>query len=273
MNQQAAVSPILAVVDGRPITTSIDIAEKFEKRHKDVLRAIQKLECSDEFNRRNFAPVSYLDGHGQYRPMFNISRDGFAFLAMGFTGKAAAVWKERYIMAFNAMETELLARAGEPDRRVDVNHNHFRRTLSPAGLDIRYTLDLTRIVLSPTRKSLAVLEKLTGIVLDADDLVGEAASGVTGFASIGRYAATAILIADQDSPAADHQHRVAVKEVYAHFCQWYEAWADDKLRRLPSKRALTTELCRRGCRGQAMGGVRYLYGLRFVEELGQEVRS
>jgi phage regulator Rha-like protein len=36
--------------------------------------------------------------------MYYVTRDGFSFLAMGFTGKKAAQWKEKYIAAFNAME-------------------------------------------------------------------------------------------------------------------------------------------------------------------------
>jgi hypothetical protein len=40
--------------------------------------------------------------------MYEITRDGFAFLAMGFTGRKAAQWKETFIAAFNAMEQELL---------------------------------------------------------------------------------------------------------------------------------------------------------------------
>lgn len=34
------------------------VAEKFEKRHSDVLRDIDRLECSSEFRQRNFA-LSY----------------------------------------------------------------------------------------------------------------------------------------------------------------------------------------------------------------------
>ena len=41
--------------------------------------------------------------------MYDITRDGFAMLAMGFTGKEAARWKEAYISTFNAMEAKLRA--------------------------------------------------------------------------------------------------------------------------------------------------------------------
>lgn len=95
--------------DGKPFTTSLIIAQAFEKEHKDVLKAIYNLECSPEFNERNFAPVGYKDAKGEMRPAYRLTRDGFAFLAMGFTGKKAAVWKERFLEAFNAMEAALLS--------------------------------------------------------------------------------------------------------------------------------------------------------------------
>ena len=84
-------------------TTTRVIAEKFGKLHKDVLRAIRNLDCSAEFNERNFAPVEYMDGKGEPRTEYSVTRDGFTFLAMGFTGKEAASWNEKFIAAFNAM--------------------------------------------------------------------------------------------------------------------------------------------------------------------------
>lgn len=104
----------LAVHDGRIVTTSNAIAEHFGKRHDHVLRAIRNLDCSPEFNARNFGAVEYIDEKGEARPAFEITRDGFTFLAMGFTGKEAAQWKERYIEAFNQMEAALRAPAAVP---------------------------------------------------------------------------------------------------------------------------------------------------------------
>lgn len=92
----------------RVVTTSVKVAEVFRKRHKNVLRAIETVECSAEFRRLNFEPRSYVDKRGKTWPMFQITRDGFTFLAMGFTGKNAAKFKEDYISAFNRMEQTLL---------------------------------------------------------------------------------------------------------------------------------------------------------------------
>lgn len=101
--------PEVTIIDGHAVTTSIAIADYFTKRHDDVLKKIRALECSPEFNARNFAEVEYTDAKGEKRPAYQITRDGFAFLGMGFTGKRAAAFKENYITAFNHMEMQLQA--------------------------------------------------------------------------------------------------------------------------------------------------------------------
>lgn len=85
------------------------VAEAFEKGHKDVLRSIDQILAEDsgysaEFNRRNFAPITYTDARGRKQRCYAMTRDGFAVLAMGFTGKKAAHFKELYIRRFNEME-------------------------------------------------------------------------------------------------------------------------------------------------------------------------
>ena len=99
--------PALLMADGQPTATSLQVAEHFGKRHGDVIRAIRNLGCSDGYRERNFAlTINRVPGpKGALRdePMYHITRDGFALLAMGFTGKEAMRWKEAYIAAFNAM--------------------------------------------------------------------------------------------------------------------------------------------------------------------------
>jgi Rha family phage regulatory protein len=72
-----------------------------------VLQAIETLDCSKEFNRLNFQPNYYLDARNRAQPMYYITRDGFSFLVMGFTGIQAARFKEDFINAFNRMEKHL----------------------------------------------------------------------------------------------------------------------------------------------------------------------
>lgn len=106
--------PEIAIVDGQAVTSSLAVADFFSKRHDDVLKKIRILDCSPEFCARNFAETSILvrqpNGGTRKLPCYQITRDGFAFLAMGFTGKRAAQLKEAYINAFNQMEQALIGK-------------------------------------------------------------------------------------------------------------------------------------------------------------------
>lgn len=101
------VAPAIQVVNGQAVTSSLAVAEYFHKQHKNVIQKIQTLECSHRFTELNFQPSEYTDTSGRKLPCYLITRDGFAFLAMGFTGKRAAAFKEAYISAFNEMEQTL----------------------------------------------------------------------------------------------------------------------------------------------------------------------
>lgn len=107
----AISQPEITVVNGQAVTSSLAVADYFTKRHDDVLKKIRALECSPEFTARNFAVSEYTDATGRKLPCYQITRDGFAFLAMGFTGKRAAQFKETYINAFNQMEYALIRSA------------------------------------------------------------------------------------------------------------------------------------------------------------------
>ena len=105
--EPGVIAPVLAIKAGRVVANSRDVAAAFGKRHADVLRSIDDLDCSAEFNQRNFASVDYQDAKGEMRRSVDLTRDGFVFLVMGFTGREAAKFKEAYILAFNRMEEEL----------------------------------------------------------------------------------------------------------------------------------------------------------------------
>lgn len=105
---------LVNVKNNQVTTNSLTVAEVFGKRHRDVLRAIKLLKCSPDFNARNFALVEYRDEKGEKRTCYDITRDGWTFLVMGFTGAKAAEWKEKYIAAFNAMEQALKSQVPVP---------------------------------------------------------------------------------------------------------------------------------------------------------------
>ena len=96
---------------GIAVTTSYLVAETFGKAHKRVLEDIDRLGCSDGFREPNFGLSLKLrelpnGGHKEER-FYVITKDGFTLLAMGYTGKKAMLFKEKYIAAFNAMEQQL----------------------------------------------------------------------------------------------------------------------------------------------------------------------
>lgn len=114
----------------RVFTTSLKVAEHFHKRHDHVLRAIENLldemdrpfngpnfgaidernfALIAEFQRRNFQGGEYQDSRGRAKPMYKLTEESFALLAMGFTGKDVLVWKIKFLAAFRDMERQLLS--------------------------------------------------------------------------------------------------------------------------------------------------------------------
>lgn len=91
----------------RPCVTSLDVAETFGKEHRNVMRDINKLNCSPEFNALNFERIKYVDSRGRNQDAYVMTRDGFTLLVMGYNGKLAMKFKEAYIKQFNAMESVL----------------------------------------------------------------------------------------------------------------------------------------------------------------------
>lgn len=90
--------------NGKPVVDSLRVSEIFGKEHKVVLRSIESCEASENFNRHNFVLTSYKDIQNRKQKMYLLTKDGFVFVAMGFTGKKAAQFKEEYINRFNKME-------------------------------------------------------------------------------------------------------------------------------------------------------------------------
>ena len=137
--------------NGTALTSSLRVAETFGKEHKDVLEGIRKLieelrDCEDGGNFRSpqvwsktvpFKPIptitskyflnaTYVNQQNKQQPCYNLTRDGFTLLAMGFTGKRALRFKLKYIEAFNKME-EIIAK--NTIDGVNNNANNFPREI------------------------------------------------------------------------------------------------------------------------------------------------
>lgn len=114
------------------VVTSLDMAETFDKEHKNILRDIRDLPCSEEFRRLNFVQSEYLNQQNHKQPMYYITRDGFTLLAMGYTGEKAMKFKEAYIKQFNQMEELLKGKLVEREKGIAVRQA-FTKALKESG--------------------------------------------------------------------------------------------------------------------------------------------
>jgi len=158
--------PVVQIQDGQAITTSVEVARVFERRHDDVLRTIKNL-LSDlsADHARNFAEmvidVEIGSGATRKSPAYQLTRDGFTLLAFGFTGKKAMAFKLAYIDAFNRMEAELSGNPEQlpaPDHIADASKKAIAMndTLSDTGITPDMVAD---IVASTTQNLVATLQQ------------------------------------------------------------------------------------------------------------------
>ncbi|MEX2990319.1 Rha family transcriptional regulator [Serratia fonticola] len=120
-----AASPEIFIHDGKAVTTSLAVADFFKKTHDNILKKIRAVitECEPEYRLVNFNETSYQrenpnGGAGIPTMMFELTRDAFVLIVMGFTGKKALQWKIDYIGAFNRMEAKL--RKGNPPAQYQI---------------------------------------------------------------------------------------------------------------------------------------------------------
>lgn len=93
--------------NGQAVVSSRDVAEKFKKRHDHILRDVDSFKKDVPNFGEMFFETEEPDRYGRMQRCFDMNRDGFSLLAMGFTGKKALEWKLKYIEAFNKMEETL----------------------------------------------------------------------------------------------------------------------------------------------------------------------
>jgi len=153
MSNSIAVSPekFIFAQDSELKTTSLKVAEAFNKRHSDVLRSIDKIstQVSDNFNKRNFALIQIDVELGSNRvrkdKAYEMTKDGFMLLVMSYTGQKAMSIKEAYINAFNLMHKKLF-----PVRNALVDIPQERKTLQSkkGGLTLEQQDTIKNIVRS-----------------------------------------------------------------------------------------------------------------------------
>lgn len=124
----------ITVQNGQAVVTSLEIAQRFGKQHKNVLQSIASITAENSALTQMFFQTTYTTGTGKPYPMYLMNRDGFSLLAMGFTGKEALEWKIKYITAFNQMEQQLRSGASALDARMIQmieNTNALLQALAP----------------------------------------------------------------------------------------------------------------------------------------------
>lgn len=143
------------------VVSSLDVARTFDKEHRNVLKDIRELKCSEEFRLLNFVQSEYLNDQNHKQPMYYITRDGFTLLAMGYTGEKAMQFKEAYILQFNEMEKMLTARLIEREKGIVIRQT-FTKAIKESGENDRmhghayslYTDMVYRLLYGKTAKQL-----------------------------------------------------------------------------------------------------------------------
>lgn len=101
------MNDLVIMKDQQAVTTSLQVAEVFGKRHDNILRDIENLKKDILNFEEMFSESTEPDSYGRDRKVIYMNRDGFTLLAMGFTGKKALEFKLKYIDAFNRMESQI----------------------------------------------------------------------------------------------------------------------------------------------------------------------
>ena len=139
---------ILSTQNGEPAASSREVAKRFGKEHKHVLAAIRQILAAENSATKFFHETAF-EYRGQRFPEYLMNRDGFALLAMGFTGKEAVTWKLKYIEAFNQMEKQLAAQHKDQQAVQDEN---IQRAIDQV-IAARKRLDEQTVFLDECRKA------------------------------------------------------------------------------------------------------------------------
>ena len=156
---------------GEALTTSLILADGVQVSHENMIKLIRKHQSDlEEFGTFRFQ----IQKSGGRPTEYALLNEQQATLILTYMKNTDIVrqFKKALVRAF--FELRDIVRDGISDKRIDVNLNHTRGITNIHGLDIKYTLDLTKIIQRPTKMGLALLERLTGVSLeDIADAPGE----------------------------------------------------------------------------------------------------
>jgi Rha family phage regulatory protein len=109
-------------------TNSRSVAERFGRRHADVIKSIEKqIEMNkvlghEDFTKRCFSLSTYIDDSGKENKMYEMNEDGFLSVATSFNGIEAHKIRVLLITEFRRMERELQRREVTREIGIDVRN-------------------------------------------------------------------------------------------------------------------------------------------------------
>ena len=187
--------PFDVVGEDMPTVSSDYVARVFKKEHAKVIRAIENLP-SDDFKEENFKSGTYLDAQMKPRPCYNLTRDGFSLLVMGFTGQRAYQWKIEFIKAFNKMEAmikrsgtksdkfgEVLTRLSEKSREADLFKRKYYESIERENSLLREKLNVSEKIITKSE----LIKKSSRLTQNERDKILSLYKNGLGCAQIARH--------------------------------------------------------------------------------------
>lgn len=243
------MNALVAITPKGARTTSKLVADVFGKQHKQVLHAIDViLERKPELRGHNFMPTENEVGSGGVPTRtircFDMDRDGFCLVAMGFTGEKALEWKLAFIEAFNALEHQVLETVEEEPVR------------EPAALDFDAMAERMRMVREARLLYGRSAAKRLWVDLGLPDVSPKAAPlTITGYAieeTVGDWMSACTTFVSG--------HKVEASALYRHYV-W---WCTSTDRRYLSQSAFGRQLTNAGIYGRHSGRVHRI-GLKLLD--------
>ena len=154
---------LVQINNGQAVTSSLQVAEYFGKKHQHVMEKVRALlaEIPSDWGVSNFRQSSYFNLQGKEQPCYEMTKDGFTLLAMGFTGKKAIEFKINYINAFNQMADFILSDGINLQQQFLIADKEFK-TATEIASNAGYTLNYVGKKVKPVKKRIRdnLLEKL-----------------------------------------------------------------------------------------------------------------
>ncbi|MBS6957632.1 MAG: Rha family transcriptional regulator [Proteobacteria bacterium] len=108
-----AIAPVVSIIDNTVTALSTDVAQFFQKAHRQVIASVESLIKALPADRvQNFMQTVVMrdnpsGGASIKSKAYRMTRDGFTLLVMGWTGERALQFKLAWLDAFNRMEEQL----------------------------------------------------------------------------------------------------------------------------------------------------------------------